>query len=73
MKKEALKVFDTVAILITRPRKEFVCGQVGTIVEELEKDVFEVEFADKFGNTISQFAVHSADLILLHYEMEFDH
>jgi hypothetical protein len=73
MKKEPLKVFDTVAILKDRAEKKVVCGQVGTIVEELEKDVFEVEFADKFGNTISQFAVHSADLMLLHYEMEFDH
>ncbi len=71
MKKKALKVLDTVAILKDIPKKKVVFGQVGTIVEKLTEDVFEVEFADKFGETIAEFAVKSADLMLLHYEMEF--
>lgn len=48
-----------------------VFGQVGTIVEKLADGVFEVEFADKFGETIAEFAVSQQDLMLLHYEMEF--
>ena len=44
MKKESLKLFDTVAILKDISEKKVVFGQVGTIVEELETDVFEVEF-----------------------------
>jgi hypothetical protein len=72
MKKEPLKVFDTVAILTDRPDRKVVFGQVGTIVEELKSGVFEVEFADKYGETISQFAIKSEDLMLLHYEMEFN-
>lgn len=71
MKKEALKLFDTVAILKDLPEKKVVFGQVGTIVELLSDGVFEVEFADKFGETISEFAVKSEDLMLLHFELEY--
>ena len=71
MKNEKLKLFDTVAILKDMPDKKVVLGQVGTIVEELDGEYFEVEFADKNGETISEFAVKADDLMLLHYEMEF--
>jgi hypothetical protein len=71
MKKEPLKLFDTVAILKDIPNKKVVFGQVGTIVEILSEGVFEVEFADKLGETISEFAVKSEDLMLLHYELEY--
>ncbi|MFN0049071.1 MAG: DUF4926 domain-containing protein [Cytophagales bacterium] len=71
MKKELLKLFDTVAILKDLPENKVVFGQVGTIVELLSDEVFEVEFADKFGETISEFAVKSEDLMLLHYELEY--
>jgi Domain of unknown function (DUF4926) len=70
MKRENLKLLDTVAILKDVPERKIVFGQVGTIVEELAEGVFEVEFANKFGETISEFAVKSEDLMLLHYEME---
>jgi hypothetical protein len=70
MKKELLKLFDTVAILKDLPDKKVVFGQVETIVELLSDEVIEVEFADKSGETISEFAVKSKDLMLLHYELE---
>ena len=71
MKKEPLKLFDTVAILKNLPEKKLVLGQVGTIVEILETEVFEVEFCNKAGETIAEFAVKAEDLMLLHYELEF--
>ncbi len=71
MKKEDLKLLDTVAVLKDVPEKKVVFGQVGTIVEKLADGVFEVEFADKFGETIAEFAVSQQDLMRLHYEMEF--
>ena len=71
MKTEHLKLLDTVAILKDLPEKKVVFGQVGTIVEKLTEDVFEVEFADKSGETIAEFAVSQQDLMRLHYEMEF--
>ncbi len=70
MKREHLKLLDTVAILKDLPEKKVVFGQVGTIVEKLTEGIFEVEFADKFGETIAEFAVKKEDLMLLHYEME---
>jgi hypothetical protein len=70
MKREILKLHDTVAILKDLPERKVVFGQVGTIVEKLAEGVFEVEFANKFGETIAEFAVKSEDLMLLHYEME---
>jgi len=69
MKKESLKLFDAMAILKDMPEKKVVFGQVGTIVELLDKDVFEVEFTSKDGETISEFAVNAEDLIRLHHEL----
>lgn len=66
MKKEKIKLYDTVAILKDLPEKKVVFGQVGTIVEELAEGVFEVEFANKLGETIAEFAVKNEDLMLLH-------
>ncbi len=71
MKKVDLKLLDTVAVLKDVPQKRVVFGQVETIVEKLADGVFEVEFADKFGETIAELAVSQQDLMLLHYEMEF--
>lgn len=70
MKKEKLELFDTVAILKDVPEMKVVLGQVGTVVEQLDNDIFEVEFSDKNGETISEFAIKSDELMLLHYEME---
>jgi len=71
MKNEKMKLFDTVAILKDYPERKVITGQVGTIVEILEEGVFEVEFANKNGETISEFALMEDELMLLHYEMEY--
>ena len=44
-----MKLLDVVAILEDVPDAHLVKGQVGTIVEELDKDVVLVEFADLSG------------------------
>ena len=41
-----MKLLDTVALLENMPMLNLYSGQVGTIVEEYESDVFEVEFVD---------------------------
>ncbi len=41
------KKLDIIALLNEMPKKGLYKGQVGTIVEELDEDVFEVEFCDK--------------------------
>ena len=44
-----MKLLDVVVILEDVPDAHLVKGQVGTIVEELDKDVVLVEFADLSG------------------------
>jgi len=45
-----------------------VIGQVGTVVELLAPNVFEIEFANQSGETIAMLAVEEKDLLLLHFE-----
>lgn len=66
--KSSFKLLDSVAILKDVPAQGVVYGQVGTIVEVLGGDVFEVEFSDKRGQTISEFALGADDLLLLHHD-----
>lgn len=64
------KLLDTVALLKNIPEKKLITGQVGTIVEILGKDVFEVEFCNRLGVMIAMTAIDKRDLLLLHYEVE---
>jgi len=45
------KLLDVVALLEDLPDLDLCKGQVGTIVEEYEPGVFEVEFVDANGRT----------------------
>ena len=65
--KEKLKILDVVALLADVPEHELVAGQVGTLVESLDQDVFEVEFSDDEGRTYASIALRADQLILLHY------
>jgi Domain of unknown function (DUF4926) len=65
------RVLDVVALLNDLPKKKLSKGQVGTIVEQLDENVFEVEFIDnKTGDTIALETIDSKDLILLHFQLE---
>ena len=64
-----MKLLDTVALLEDMPEKGLKKGQVGTLVEELTPDVFEVEFCDLDGRTAALAAIHVSKLMsLLHAE-----
>jgi hypothetical protein len=43
-------------------------GQVGTVVESLAPDVFEVEFSDNEGRTYASLALEAEQLLVLHHE-----
>ena len=64
---ETPKVLDVVALTEDMRTNDLRRGQVGTIVEILGPDVFEVEFSDDFGRAYA-FATVSAEqlLVLLH-------
>lgn len=68
--KASLKLLDTVALLKEIPDAKLVKGQVGTIVEGLDEEVYEVEFTDKRGETIASLALTHEELMLLYFEAE---
>jgi hypothetical protein len=61
------KLLDVVALLEDQPSGGLVRGQVGTIVETLSPDVFEVEFSDDDGRTYASIAVRADQLLVLRH------
>ncbi len=57
MEAPSFSVLDVVALLTDVPQHGLVRGQVGTIVEILSSDVFEVEFSDDEGRPYAELAV----------------
>jgi hypothetical protein len=55
----AINVLDVVALLLNMPEHGLVRGQVGTVVERLDDDVFEVEFSDDEGRTYAELALNA--------------
>lgn len=63
-----VKLLDVVALTEDLPQYGLVRGQVGTVVEELPPDAYEVEFSDDQGKTYASVGVRADRLIVLHYE-----
>lgn len=63
-----MKLFDVVALTEELPEKGLTIGQVGTIVEQLAPDVFEIEFSGLDGKTYAMAAVPANRLIRLIHE-----
>lgn len=63
-----IKLLDDVALLKDIPERNLVAGQVGTIMEKLDENVYEVEFCNSRGETIEMAAVEAKDLLILHFE-----
>lgn len=65
---DEIKLLDVVALNEDLPRRGLYRGQVGTVVEPLADDVFEVEFSDNDGRAYATLALRAGQLIVLHYE-----
>lgn len=63
-----IQLFDAVALTEDLPERRLRRGQVGTVVEMLAQDVFEVEFSDADGRAYTILPVHGKQLMALHYE-----
>jgi hypothetical protein len=70
MARRKIKLLDTVALLEDLPERKLKRGEVGTVVEVLAPDVYEVEFCDEEGQTYAEFALRSNQLIVLHNQGE---
>jgi hypothetical protein len=65
---ETISLFDVVALTERLPERGLRRGQVGTVVESLAPDVFEVEFSDNDGRTYATLALRSDQLMVLWYQ-----
>jgi hypothetical protein len=63
-----IKLLDVVALTEDLPESKLQRGQVGTVVELLAPDVFEVEFTDNDGRAFASVALRAKQLLVLHYE-----
>jgi hypothetical protein len=62
------KLLDVIALLADKPEENLVSGQVGTIVEVLAPDVFEVEFCNSEGRTLRLTELKRGDFLVLRHE-----
>ena len=70
MPKRKLRLLETVALLNDLPERKLKRGEVGTIVEMLAPEVYEVEFCDEEGQTYAELALRSDQLMVLHNQGE---
>ena len=63
-----IHLLDVVALLEDLPGTDLLCGQVGTVVEVLAPDVFEVEFCDNDGRTYASLALRAEQLMVLRHQ-----
>lgn len=63
-----MKLLDVVALIENLPDLNLRKGQVGTIVEVYEPDVFEVEFVDLHGKTYALETLRGNQVMQLHYQ-----
>jgi len=64
----AIRLLDVVALTTDVPDKGLVRGQVGTVVEVLGPELYEIEFSDDGGRTYAQLPLCGDQLLVLHYE-----
>lgn len=61
------QLLDVVALKEDLPDHHLMAGQVGTLVEQLALDVYEVDFSDDDGQTYAMLPLHTSQLVKLHY------
>ena len=63
-----MNINDVIALTEDLPEKGLKKGQVGTLVEMLDKHNFEVEFSDNQGKVYAQVPIEDSKMMLLSYE-----
>lgn len=63
-----LNLFDIVALKNDLPQYRLLARQVGTIVEILAPEVYEIEFSDDDGQTYATQALNANQILKLHYK-----
>ena len=63
----SIKLLDVVTLMEDLPQHNLHRGQVGTVVEYLAPDVFEVEFCDDEGQTYAMSPLRAEQLLVLRH------
>jgi hypothetical protein len=63
-----LELLSVVALTEDLPGEGLLRGQVGTIVEKLAPNIYEVEFSDDAGETYAMVPISATLLMRLHHE-----
>ena len=63
----SIRLLDVVALTEDVPDKKLLRGQVGTVLEVLAPEVYEVEFCDDEGHAYTSTALSASQLLILHY------
>lgn len=63
-----IQLLDVVALTEDVSAHHLRRGQVGTVVEELAPNMFEVEFNDNYGRTYAMCALQADQVMVLHYQ-----
>lgn len=66
---DTLKLLDVVALTEDVPAAKLLRGQVGTIVELLGDDAYEVEFVNARGVTYALLPLEARQLMVLRYDL----
>jgi hypothetical protein len=72
MSKRKIKLLDAVALVEDLPERKLKHAEVGTVVEILAPDAFEVEFCDDQGRTYAELALRSDQLIPINLSRDSD-
>jgi hypothetical protein len=62
-----IELLSVVALLEDLPEHGLLRGQVGTVVETLAPEVYEVEFSDENGRAYAMVALKAEQLMRLHH------
>lgn len=68
MASDGIRLLDVVALRHDIPERGLREGHVGTVVEKLDDDVYEVEFSDDLGRAFAMAPLNAAQLMVLRYE-----
>ncbi len=66
MKQRKIKLLEAVALTEDLPERKLRAGEVGTVVELLGRDAYEVEFCSERGETYAEIALRGRQIIPLH-------
>jgi len=65
---DSITPLSVVALLEDLPQHGLVRGQVGTVVEKLADNAYEVEFSDDNGKSYASLGIPASQLLVLHHD-----